>query len=959
MHLAARVSSFLAALVRLLLAAPALGAVALPCALLLAAPAARAAAPHHRWQTLETPHFVLHFHEGLYPVALSAARSLEKAHEKLVPLLGAEPKRKTQVVLEDDTDSANGSATAAGRPQIHLLAEPPDDLSVLGDYDDYVYLLVAHEYVHVLHLGTVNGLPSWLNWIFGDVWIPNGAQPRFMTEGLATYQESHLSSAGRVRSALFEMYLRADVLEDRLLDLGQLSSGPGRWPWGTAWYLYGGRLMEHLAATRGDEVLLRYSHEYGGNFIPWSTNVDLRTAAEVDWIELYDEWARSLRVRYASQAEAIEKAAPLTEPKLRTRHGERTMGPRWAQDGRSIFYVEASAHRRPWLRRIDRETLEDEEIHDLGTTGEIAPLPDGGVLLARGEVFRAYEYYGDLFRVDEDGERRLTHGLRASEVDVVGTTAVFVQRGQGRTRLATLALDGAADATILHDPGALQVYTPRFSRDGSRIVFGRTRPAHGRDLFLLDRESGALRQLTDDGALDLDPTFTPDGDAVIFASDRSGVFNLYRLDLASGETVQLTNVLTGAFQPDVSPDGTWLAWTTYSSYGFDVAAAPLASLEPRPASVHVEQRPQPLAPTDGALYPVRAYDPLETIAPQTWFPYLAADTAGTVIGASIAGSDMVGLHAWSLAAGMGLNSGQPQGALGYGYGGWFPRFGFGASTSYRSVPGFPAGTTERASGAAASLTFPWGNTRRSHSFTVGYEGNWLEPLAVDPDDAPEAGLASELQFGFGFGSTERPADAISPEDGVGFSIGTRFGSEALGSDFSYAALDLSGGAYLRLPWAKHHVLAVLGRVGLGQGDLGNRRLFSLGGPTLRDPLLDLLYTGRFLGTAVLRGYEPGAFAGSNLVLGTLEYRFPIWRADAGAWTLPLYAGQLSGALFAEAGDAFDGLGTRAVHPAAGGELRWNVLAGNLGGTVRLGYGYGFDVELGGGHRAYLGIGAGF
>src|SRR5690606_34000655 len=124
------------------------------------------------------------------------------------------------------------------------------------------------------------------------------------------------------------------------------------------------------------------------------------------------------------------------------------------------------------------------------------------------------------------------------------------------------------------------------SPDGRSVVFGRTRAAHGRDLFVLELESGGLRQLTDDGALDLDPVFTPDGAAVIFSSDRTGVFNLYRMELATGATTRLTNVLTGAFQPDVSPDGTWIAWTGYSSYGFDVAAAPLADLQPLPALAH-------------------------------------------------------------------------------------------------------------------------------------------------------------------------------------------------------------------------------------------------------------------------------------------------------------------------------------------------------------------------------------
>ena len=212
---------------------------------------------------------------------------------------------------------------------------------------------------------------------------------------------------------------------------------------------------------------------------------------------------------------------------------------------------------------------------------------------------------------------------------------------------------------------------------------------------------------------------------------------------------------------------------------------------------------------------MRAYDPLETILPQTWFPYLAADRAGTVVGATVAGSDMVGRHAWLVSAGAGLESdASRRPGIGYGYGGLFPRLELGLGTSYRSVPGFAMGTTERATGASASLTFPWGSTRRATLVHGRVPG---EPPTIrsrsNPANAPEAGLASELQFTFGFGSTERPAEAISPEDGVGLQVGTRFGAQAVGSDFSYAALDVSGGGYLRLPWAKHHVLALLGRVG--------------------------------------------------------------------------------------------------------------------------------------------------
>ena len=72
---------------------------------------------------MESPHFVVTFHEGLYPLALHVTDSLERAHHRLLPFLDAEPNRKTPVLLSDDTDAANGSATAFGRPRIWVLAE--------------------------------------------------------------------------------------------------------------------------------------------------------------------------------------------------------------------------------------------------------------------------------------------------------------------------------------------------------------------------------------------------------------------------------------------------------------------------------------------------------------------------------------------------------------------------------------------------------------------------------------------------------------------------------------------------------------------------------------------------------------------------------------------------------------------------------------------------------------------
>jgi hypothetical protein len=938
-------------------------AAALLLLVALALPAAApAATPGRRYRTLETPHFVLSFHEGLYPVALRAARSLELAHRRLVPLLGAEPDRRTEVTLSDDTDDANGSATATILPRIDLLAEPPDDLSVLGDYDDYVYLLVAHEYVHVLHLGAASGLPRALSWLLGDLFLPNGVQPRFVTEGLAVYQETGLSSAGRLRSAMFDMYLRADVLEDRLLTLSQLTGEPHRWPGGTAAYLYGGFFLEYLATTRGDEAIAAYVRSYGRSVIPYDLNLSLHEAAGVDWIELYDEWTGAIRDAYGRQAAAIRARGPLTVPAVATRWGERTGAPRWAPSGREVDFVEASPDRRPRLRALDVITGEDREIHDLGASGELAPLRDGRVLVAHPERFRTRRLHGELFAVDADGERQLTRGLRASEPDVApdGKTVYFVRRGDGRTVLASVSLDRPdAPPRILYEPPpGRQLFTPRVSPDGTTVAISEHRAGPGRDLVLVDRATGKARRLTDDAALDLDPCFTPDGGTIVYASDRDGVFNLYAIPVGGGEARRLTNVLTGAFQPAVSPDGTWLAWTTYSARGFDVAAAPLASLGPPAAAVAPRPRPEPTVVADGPLYPVRPYAPLRTLAPRYWMPFLGADPSGTVVGAFTSGGDIVGLHVWGASAGVGVGSREPQGSLAYGYRGFYPDLDAAVSTGVRSVAGFPDGTTERFASGGASMTFPFATLRRAQSLRLGYEAVSLDPLEKpDPADAPRPGVATEFQLGWAYGSTEHPVEAISPENGLAFSAAGRVGTPALGGDFEYVAASAGAGAYVRLPWARHHVLALSATGAVSRGDLGERRVLSLGGPTLRDPVLDLLYTGVLLGDFALRGYRPGAFSGNRLVLGTAEYRLPLAFLDRAPYTLPIGLGRWSGAAFVEAGGAADRLGWGDVHPSAGLETRLDVAVGYAATfALRAGWAYGFDVAAGGGNRFFVGVG---
>src|SRR6185437_12420602 len=121
--------------------------VALVLASVAFVPPARAANdPKLVWKTLETAHFRINYYSTEEEVATHVANLAEGIYGRLLPAVGWAPSEKTEVLLTDQTDSANGSATALPYDAVRLNVTAPDDMSPLGDVDDWYLELVTHEY---------------------------------------------------------------------------------------------------------------------------------------------------------------------------------------------------------------------------------------------------------------------------------------------------------------------------------------------------------------------------------------------------------------------------------------------------------------------------------------------------------------------------------------------------------------------------------------------------------------------------------------------------------------------------------------------------------------------------------------------------------------------------------------------------------------------------------------------
>ena len=147
--------------------------------------------------------------------------------------------------------------------------------------------------------------------------------------------------------------------------------------------------------------------------------------------------------------------------------------------------------------------------------------------------------------------------------------------------------------TETEDPQPVRgIVRPSLSPDGKTLLYA----ALG-DLWLLPLDPDtpeAPRPLTRDGYEDTDPIWAPDGESVIFASDRRGTMDLWekRADSAPGAGLtQLTTRLGAETAPALSPDGARLAYLDESGNLRLAARVPPGD---RPANAE----PTPPAPSE-------------------------------------------------------------------------------------------------------------------------------------------------------------------------------------------------------------------------------------------------------------------------------------------------------------------------------------------------------------------------
>ena len=945
-------------------------------ALLCLAPLTVSAAtypPHYRWQTITTDHFLVHYHQGGEDLARRAAAIAERAHERLVPMLGWSPAERTHLVLTDHVDVSNGSATPfpMNRIEVYVSAPGADPSSPIEYYDNWLNMVIIHEYAHILHLDQARGLPRAWRTVFGrDIFLgfPNLWSPAWLIEGLATLVESEATTAGRLKGTFVDMVLRTAAIENRFATEAQAQGLSPQWPGGGARYFYGAKFLSWLAAEHGADKLRQYIHEYSSNILPFRVNATAKDVYGTSMKRLWRDWSREQQSAYRAQRDLL---GSLTQREQLTDLGYETKYPLVSPDGTRLAYTHAGPYERPTLRIRDLAGGHEIATRRINSDSALSWSPDGRqIAYSQLEYVRSFSILSDLYVWEVSGdERRITRGARLKDpsFSADGTALIAVENDAGRNRLVEVDLATGAIRPLVVPVGYVQFSEPAVSRDGQHIAVAQWEDGRV-DIVLYDRTGRRIRSLTEDlqRSTNASPRFAADDETILFSSDVTGVPNIFSVRTDGTGMQRLTNLYGGAFFP-TSHDGRRIYYSDYSSAGFDIAmfeASRTWDIAPRDIPQTVMgvrdvpdvtslRAPEPLATAESG-----PYSAWRSIRPRWWFPIVTSVSAASgetavSIGAMTSGGDALGFHTYSASATATVGDvSDHHYAIFYSYDRLYPTISAGAMRFDEDVVRFTSGgedvgtyrqTTTR---LVAQAAVPF---RRIRWQSAAWGGVIRDDVGASrtaefvPDDVRDFGIFKGTLQGFRAGAmistARRYAYSISPENGIDARVDYENLSRTLGSDASLRQIrgDLRG--YLTIPYRRsplgRHVVAARVAGAENSGDYVFQRELRVGGnDDLGFPALDIR-------RLPVRGYPNGTLRGQRAAIGSVEYRLPVWDIHRGPTTWPIFFSRIVGALFVDAGRAWGESifgEERGAIASAGGEIGVDLF---LGHALPIRYSVGF------------------
>ncbi len=874
------------------------------------------------WHTLETEHFNVHYHAGIEELARVGADWAEQIRSTLMAQMGVEQVPVIDIIFTTEDEIMNGYAIFTNQTFIWV---DQNDAVIWLENGKWLQQVLAHELQHIIY---ANAVKSWLP----EPWhFLIGQTPAWFVEGLAEYCTEKWRP---YRSDISHKY---HVFEHELDEMDPHHDG------------YSKVLL--LTAEYGDSTLIKLVNYRKLGLNLFDKAFKEATGITVDHFEEHwDEVMNSYYYSYKSQRETYQEVGEVAALPL-----ERVNAFAFAADSSRIALVGRDDEDQ-WDRSLiigDLVWPEEDENDDGDDEEEVKPnwekrtldygrfhqsltfSPDGDRL-----VYAKYHYgkHGsmiwDLRVADlETGRKRwITRNLRASWPDWSpdGERIVFVSHNNSISNLFSIRPDGSDLRQLTRFSDNTQIVSPRLAPDGKRIVCSVSGPDGDLNLTLIDIETGMMERLTDDPAVEYLPVWHPEGERITFTSHRGGTPNLHTLELSSGDIVQNTDVGEALWSNQWTPRGHSVMAT-----GMNTAdSVRVVLVDPErtittsefriraPFTAWLEQRPEQPLPVYDPNRPAEILDRHRYRFLHHWKHLTSIVLPAEVLVGATVWTDALGKHLYQVIGGTTWDFQHPFYHVSYLNAQHGPLWQLSAyhniNWTWRPYDSSDTGLLELADGASLAFYLPFnaGNSLASnhhlsthlalHRRSVCEMRDWdseEEEFVSHPAGqlpVPAEGNESLIGIDYRWMNRRPHRDNLAlPRQGWGINLNSTFALGDLWGDYTYQRYSWDSFLNQRLPGGALF-LRVAGKALAGnapaQDYIGFTDDFPVygAGPNALQGLIPENH--RLRGLDVIR-------LGDRMLLGTLEYRLPLL-PGLPFEVLGVELGQVTGALFVDAGDAW-------------------------------------------------------
>jgi hypothetical protein len=670
-----------------------------------------------KWQQVNTQNFRVLFPKGFDQQAQRVANTLEHIHKAESRTLGTNP-RKISVILQNQSSLSNGFVTILPR-RSEFYTMSPQDYNVLGT-NDWLNQLASHEYRHIVqYQHSIRGFNRVIYYLFGSTGLTgmaHAAAPNWFWEGDAVVTETAFTRSGRGRIPNFNLVFKTNLLEGRTFNYHKQYLGSYKHNI-SDYYVLGYNLVSYLRRKTNDPEIWGKitARSWNVPFIPFAFSNAIHKETGLYVTDLFRETANEMKKEWQEQTSKLEITQFERVNPRKSKAYTDYLYPQVLEDGSILVMKQGIGNIEQFVR------LTNESETKVFTPGYIN---DAGMLSSSQQKVVWSEY-------GFDPRWRVKNYSIIKVFDLASGKKWIVGSKHDRLSSAALSPDGKTVAAMRSDNSyqnsvvLLDVLTgrnvktfpnpenhfysmPRWSDDGKSIVMLKT-TKEGRTIAILDVGSGTFRDVLDVTDENIGhPVLL--GSHLFFNSPRSGVDNIYVLNLATKKRSQVTSSRLGAYNPAVSHDGKTIYYNDQTRDGLDVVMIPFdtslwktdivktgGQKEMHDVLASQEGRPHLFDSIPQTSLPVKKYSKISGIInPYNWGMFVTNDLAQVNIG--ISSRDI--LSTTSITAGYlyDLNEGTSSWRAGVSYQGLYPIIDLGAQLGER---------VNKEDGFGNSLTFKW------------------------------------------------------------------------------------------------------------------------------------------------------------------------------------------------------------------------------------------------------------